>query len=1044
MVDRIIQLSLHNRLLMLVLGAVVVGSGYYSYRQLPVDAFPDVSPNLVQVFTVTEGLAPEEIETYVTYPIETVMNGLPGIENIRSVSNFGLSVVNIYFEDGMDIYFARQLVNERLQEAREQIPEGFGEPALGPISTGMGLVLFYYLEDTTGEHSLEELRTIQDWLVKFHLQTVPGVTEILGIGGHEKQFHVVVDPHALLRYDVTLRGVIEQIEANNLNVGAQFIQKDAEEYVVRSVGLASSVADLENIVIKAADGTPIFLNQVAEVGIGGAVRRGVQTRNGVEEVVAGMVIKLFGTNSSMVIERVEAKMEEINRILPDGVRLVPYYEQKTLVAACVATVTNALIQGIVLVTLVLILFMGSARPSLVVALSIPFSVLFATLGMHCFGISANLMSLGGLAIAIGMMVDGTIVVVENVDRILRPADAGEGRVQAVARACSEVGRPIVFAILIIILVFLPLFTLQGVEGKTFRPLAYTVAMAMLGSLVFALFLAPVLSNLLLRSPGSRADGEQAGEGWMMRRLVPGYRALVARFVAHRFRALGLAGVLLLIGLIIFPRLGSEFTPALQEGTMVLRLTMAPSISLEESSRITMLVERRLLKIPEIAGAVSRIGRGEVGAHTDPINSAEMFLLLEPKDQWREAGNQEELQETIRAELGEIPGVLTNFTQPIAMTVDELLEGVRAELAIKLFGDDLGMLKQKGDEIARVVNTVSGAADVQVDQVGGAPQLLIRVDRQAIARYGVNVADVQEVVQAAVGGELVGQVFEGIRRFDILVRFAPQFRSSPEAIARILVQSPIGVQIPLAQLARIEEVVGPRQITREKSQRFITVQCNVTDRDIGSFVEEAQEAIDDRVALPPGYLVTWGGQFRLQQEANKRLAIVVPITLFAIFLLLFSSFNSLKNAILVLLNIPLALVGGVAALWLTGQNLSVPSSVGFIALFGIALGNSMVMVTYFNQLVREGVDLDEASVQGACLRVRPVLMTALTTALGLLPLLFSSGTGSEVQRPLATVVVGGLVSSTLLTLLVLPAFYKWFSVELNQVESSTGPGPGRNG
>ena len=469
MIDRIIQLALNNRLLMLVLGAVVVVSGYYSYRQLPVDAFPDVSPNLVQVFTVTEGLAPEEIETYVTYPIETVMNGLPSIENIRSVSNFGLSVVNIYFADGIDIYFARQLVNERLQEAREQIPEGFGEPALGPISTGMGLVLFYYLEDTTGEHSLEELRTIQDWLVKFHLQTVPGVTEILGIGGYEKQFHVVVDPHALLRYGVTLHNVIEQIEANNLNVGAQFIEKDAEEYVVRSVGLASTVEDIENIVIKAGGGTPIFLNQVAEVGIGGAIRRGVQTRNGVEEVVAGMVIKLFGTNSSTVIERVEAKMEELNRILPAGVRLVPYYEQKTLVAACVATVTNALIQGIVLVTLVLVLFMGSVRPSLVVALSIPFSVLFATLGMHYFGLSANLMSLGGLAIAIGMMVDGTIVVVENVDRTLRQAAPDEGRIQVVARACVEVGRPIVFAIVIIILVFLPLFTLQGSRGQNLPP-----------------------------------------------------------------------------------------------------------------------------------------------------------------------------------------------------------------------------------------------------------------------------------------------------------------------------------------------------------------------------------------------------------------------------------------------------------------------------------------------------------------------------------------------------------------------------------------------
>ena len=953
MIERVVHLALRNRMLMLVLGAVVVASGYFSYRQLPVDAFPDVSPNLVQVFTVTEGLAPEEIETYVTYPIETVMNGLPGIENIRSVSNFGLSVVNVYFADEVDIYFARQLVSERLHEAWEQIPEGFGEPALGPISTGMGLVLFYYLEDTTGNYSLEELRTIQDWLVKFHLQTVPGVTEILGIGGHEKQFQVVVDPHALLRYGVTLRDVIAQIEANNLNVGAQFIEKDAEEYVVRSVGLASTVEDIENIVIKAVDGTPVFLDQVARVGIGGAIRRGVQTRNGVEEVVAGMVIKLFGTNSSTVIERVEARMEEINSILPEGVRLVPYYEQKTLVAACVKTVTDALVQGIVLVTLVLILFMGSARPSLVVALSIPFSVLFATLGMNYFGLSANLMSLGGLAIAIGMMVDGTIVVVENVDRALRQPQAEEERGRAVARACVEVGRPIVFAILIIILVFLPLFTLQGVEGKTFRPLAYTVAMAMLGSLVFALFLAPVLSNLVLRPPKPRKDGAPSNESWMTRRLVAAYRPLVARFVAHRFWALGSAGLLLLIGVVIFPRLGSEFTPALQEGTMVLRLTMAPSISLEESTRITMLVERRLLRIPEISGAVSRIGRGEVGAHTDPINSAEMFLLLEPRDRWRNAGSQEELREFVRAELGDIPGVLTNFTQPIAMTVDELLEGVRAELAVKLFGDDLDVLKRKADEIAQVVGGVTGAADVQVDQISGTPQLLIGVDRQAIARYGINVADVQEVVQAAVGGELVGQVFEGTRRFDILVRFAPRFRSSPEAIAQILVQSPMGLQIPLAQLARIEEVVGPRQITREKSQRFITVQCNVSGRDMGSFVREAREAIAGQVALPPGYLVTWGGQFRLQQEANRRLAIVVPITLFALFLLLFSSFNSLKNAVLILLNIPLALVGGVVALWLTGQNLSVPSSVGFIALFGIALGNSMVMVTYFNQLVREG-------------------------------------------------------------------------------------------
>ncbi|MFQ5451712.1 MAG: efflux RND transporter permease subunit [Nitrospinaceae bacterium] len=1023
MVKKIVTFSLQSRLVIIVLAVVTMAAGFYSYRQLPVDAFPDVSPALVQVFTETQGLSPEDVEKYVTFPIEVVMNGLPNLKKIRSVSNFGLSVINIYFEDGTDIYFARQVVNQRLQEARENIPQGFGEPRMGPISTGMGLVLFYYLEDETGKRSLEELRTLQDWVVKFHLQTVPGVTEVLGIGGYEKQYHVLIDPDSLLRYRVNLNEVIEKIRSNNLNVGAQFIEKNAEEYIVRSVGLASNIEDIENIIIKTIDGTPVFLKQLAEIRVGGAVRRGVQTRNGIQEVIAGMVIKLFGTNASTVIEHTEAKLKEINRILPKGVRIVPYYEQKTLIEACVNTVTTALVQGIILVILVLMAFMGGFRPSAVVALSIPFSVLFATLWMKYLGISANLMSLGGLAIAIGMMVDGTVVVVENVDRILREANPEESRVSVVARACVEVGRPILFAISIIIIVFLPLFTLQGVEGKTFRPLAYTVALAMLGSLIFALFLAPVLSQFLMRRP----DNPEAPETLLIRWITKSYRPLVEYFVARRKMAIGLAGGLLLIGALVFPLLGTEFTPTLQEGTMVLRLTMAPSISLKESTRITLLVEKRLIKFPEVTGAVTRIGRGEVGAHTDPINSAEMYILLKPKDEWR-FSNQEELQEAIRKHLGEIQGVLTNFTQPIAMTVDELLEGVRAELAIKLFGDDLDTLKQKADEIAAAVKTVRGAADVQPDQISGTPQLLIKVDRQAIARYGINVSDVQEVIRAAVGGEVAGQVFQGIRRFDILVRFVPKARKTKEEIAKILIPAPGGAQVPLNQLASIQEIIGPRQITRENNQRFITVQCNVTGRDIGSFVNEAQQAIARQVSLPPGYLVTWGGQFRLQQEANKRLALVVPITLLIISILLYSSFNSLRNSLLILLNIPLALVGGVLGLWVTGQNLSVPASVGFIALFGIALENGMVLVTYLNQLLRDGIPLDRASVQGACLRLRPVLMTALTTALGLIPLLFSHGTGSEVQRPLATVVVGGLVTSTFLTLLVIPALYKWFAID----------------
>ena len=1023
---RIIDIGLKNRLLILAAGLLVIAAGYYSYRQLPIDAFPDVSPSLVQVFTVTKGLAPEEVEKYVTYPVEVAMNGIPHLKNIRSISNFGLSVINVYFDDGTDIYFARQLVSERLQEAREQIPEGFGDPQMGPISTGMGLVLFYYLEDESGQYSLEEMRTIQDWLVKFQLQTVPGVTEVLGIGGWEKQYHVIVDPNSLLRYEVTIKEIIDKIHANNLNVGAQFIEKNAEEFVVRSAGLASGIEDLESIVIKAIDGTPVYLRQLADVRIGGAIRRGVQTRNGIEEVVSGMVVKLFGANASTVIGAVEAKMAEINAILPAGVRIVPYYEQKTLVEACVRTVSDALYLGILLVVLVLFVFMGSIRPSLVVAVSIPFSILFAVIGMRYLGISANLMSFGGLAIAIGMMVDGTIVMVENIDRLLRQAPEGESRTTVIARACREVLRPVLFAITIIIVVFLPLFTLQGVEGKTFSPLAAAVALAMFGSLLFALALAPVLADLLMRRPAASSRARPAETHMMLRFLIRLYRPAVTFVVKRRGFAVALAALLVVIGLLLFPRLGSEFTPTLQEGTIVLRLTMAPSISLTESTRITQIVERRLMKIPEIEGVVTRIGRGEVGAHTDPINSAEMYILLKPKEHWRVAGGQQALTRRIRAEIGEIPGVLANFTQPIQMTVDELLEGVRAELAVKLFGDDLEVLKDKADGIAALLKDLPGAADVQVDQVSGTPQLFIRIDRQAIARYGINVADVQQTLSAAVGGETAGQIFEGIRRFDILVRFSEGARSSKTAIENLLIPGPDGIHLPLAQLAAVEELVGPRQITRERNQRFITVQCNVSGRDIGSFVEAGQQAIAAGVELPPGYLVTWGGQFRLQQEANQRLAVVIPLTLLLIFLLLFSSFNSLKNTLLILLNIPLALVGGVAALWLTGQNLSVPASVGFIALFGIALENGMVLVTHLNQLVREGRSLDAASIEGALLRLRPVLMTALTTALGLIPLLLSTGTGSEVQQPLATVVVGGLLTSTVLTLLVIPAIYKWFA------------------
>lgn len=1021
MLGGLIRRVLASRLLVMLLAVLLMAAGWVSYRGLPVDAFPDVSPNLVQIFTLTEGLAPEEIETYVTFPVEVAMNGLPGVAEIRSISNFGLSVVNVYFADDVDIYFARQVVGERLQEAREQIPEGFGDPRLGPISTGMGQILFYYLEDTSGRYSLEELRTIQDWLIKYQLQTVPGVTEVLGIGGWEKQYQVEVVPNALLRYDVSLTDVIDSIRANNLNVGAQFLERNDEELIVRSVGLATGIGDLERVVIKTVDGTPVFLRDLAEIRVGGAVRRGVQTRDGVGEVVAGQVIKLFGANSSTVIGDVEKKVEEVNSTLPEGVRIVPYYQQKSLVEAAVRTVTTALLIGIGLVVLVLPVFMGGVRASVVVALSIPFSVLAAFIGMRLFGFSANLMSFGGLAIAIGMMVDGTIVMVENIERMLSGSKAGDDRLEIVAGAGAEVARPIFFAILIIVVVFLPLFTLQGVEGKTFRPLAATVAMAMVGSLIYALVIAPALAWLLMRRP------ERAGRGFgerAMSRLRSGYEPLLRAFVSRRKLAIATALGLVVVGAILLPQLGSEFTPQLQEGTLVLRLTMAPSIALSESTRVALRVERRLMELPEVVSVVTRIGRGEVGAHTDPVNSAEMFLLLRPRNEWQVA-TQEDLEIRIREHLGHIPGVLTSFTQPIQMSIEELLEGVRAELAIKLFGDDLEVLKRQADRIAAVVERVRGAADVQVDQISGTPQLLIRIDRGAVARWGLNVEDVQHVVRAAIGGEGAGQVFEGVRRFEIVVRYPEEYRDTMEAVSAISVPTPDGATVPLNQLAGISEVVGPRQITRENGRRFITVQCNVVDRDIGSFVAEAQRAIDSEVDLPSGYLVTWGGQFELQRQANRRLLLVVPVTLLLVFVLLYSNFNSLGSSFLILLNIPLALVGGVAALWISGLNLSVPASVGFIALFGIALENGMVLVTHLNQLIERGGSPDDAAVEGALLRFRPVLMTAVTTALGLLPLLLSTGTGSEVQRPLATVVIGGLVTSTALTLLVLPSIYRWF-------------------
>ncbi|NHK29697.1 efflux RND transporter permease subunit, partial [Parvularcula flava] len=974
------------------------------------------------VFTETEGLAPEEVERYVTYPIETSMSGLPKLERIRSVSNFGLSVVNIYFEDGTDVYFARQVVAERLGEASEAIPPGFGEPKMGPVSSGLGIIMYFKLADDTGERSLVEMRELQDWVVKYQLQTVKGVTEVLSLGGYEKQYQVRIEPDALLRYDLQIADVTDALERGNKTEGAQFIEIGSEQYTVRGVGLARSIDDLRSTVVKVDDGRPVRVGDIAEIEVGGGVRQGLATSDGQGEVVAGLVLKLYGANTSDVIARVQERFDEINATLPDGVRAVPYYDQGTLVNKAAATVTNALWQGALLVAVIILVFLGGWRPSLVVVLSIPFSVGFAFIAMQAVGISANLMSLGGVAIAIGMMVDGAIVIAENVDRALKNHPSRDIRT-VVAGATAEVIAPLAAAVAVVIVVFLPLFALQGVEGKTFRPLAASAALAMTGSLIYAVFVAPAVSALLMRVKGKGLSEPEENNGALGQ--LAGKAASV--FVHARWMAVTLAVVLLVLGAGAFSRLGSEFTPAMEEGDILMRITMAPSISLTEAKSTVTRIEAKLLEeFPEIDTIVSRIGRGEVGAHADPVNSSESFVALKPKAEWRDGMSSQYLRDALSDALSDYPGVKANIGQPIAMSVDELLTGTKAELAVKIFGPDMDVLLEKSQQLQSVLNSVDGASDVQADQITGAPQIIARIDRNAIGRYGFAVEDALDAMRAAIGGTQAGVLFEGVRQFPVIVRFREDARSSVESIRRVILTAPDGAQVPLGAIADVETIVGPRQITREDGDRFITVQANVRGRDIGSFVAEAQDIVAGQVELPPGYRIAWGGQFELQQQANKRFAVVIPITLAIVLLILLMTFGRLKSAILILLNIPLALTGGAIALWLTGLPISVPATVGFIALFGIALGNGMVLVSFMDDFARDGQPLDRLAIDAAAMRARPVLMTALTTALGLAPLLFATGVGAEVQRPLATVVVGGLVTSTVLTLLVLPALHRWFA------------------
>jgi cobalt-zinc-cadmium resistance protein CzcA len=1014
MIPKLISFALRQRLFITLATVLVSCLGFMAFQKLPIDVFPDPSPTLVQVYTEAEGMAPEEIERLISYPIESSMFGLPRVKNIRSFSTFALSIVNVYFEDKTDIYWARQLVSQRLLEVRENIPEQAHNPVLGPIATGLGLVYLYYLEGE--DYPSLELRTIQDWLVKYELKSVPGVSQVLSIGGDIKQFQVLISPHSLLKYNLTISDVAEKIRKNNQNIGASFITKGKEEYIVRSVGLIHTLDDLGNIVIANFHGTPIFIKDIGSVQILPAIKRGAALANGEGEKVVGMVLKLFGSNTAKVIKSIEERIAEINKSLPPGIKIVPFYNQASLVRKCFSTVSTNLILGIILVIVVLFLFMGDFPSAIITVFSLPFSILFTFIMMQRINLAADLMSFGGLAIGIGLIADASIIFVENAHRHLQISH--ENKTRAILRAGEEVGRPLFFAVMIIILVFLPVFTLTGVEGIMFRPMGYAISFALAGSLIYALISAPALSHYFLKRKNTPTR-----EPFLIRNIKKVYLTFF-QLCQKRRKTVFLATILVfLTGVVLLPFLGREYIPALEEGTLHLRATLDPNISIQETISLATSVERVLKEIPEVTGVLTRIGRGEVGSHAHFVNDAEILVQLNPIQKWKYFRNKSELLHEIEHRLERFPGINLNITQPIAHNLDELITGVKAQLAIKFYGEDFDILKEKSMEIKDVLSSIKGAADVQVEQFTGKNHIQVVLIRERIARYGVNIKDIQETIKAAIGGITVGQVYEGRKKFDIFLRFQPEFRKDIQKIENLLISLPSGGQIPLKLVASIQEVIGPRLINREHNKRFITVQCNIRNRDIGRFVKEAQREIEEKISIPPEYIIKWGGQFELQQQANRKLTLITPITLAFVALLLFTIFYSFQEVLVILINIPLALTGGIIALKISGLYLSVPASIGFIAIFGIALEDGLVLLSAFRQRLLKGAKMKEAILDAVSTKVRPVLMTTFTTIFGIMPLLLAKGPGAEIQRPLATVVVGGLITSTLVTLLVLPFVYQ---------------------
>jgi len=1034
MLNSIVDLSLRYKVLVLVGFLLVVVFGVQAFRAVPVDAFPDVTPIQVNVYTESPGLAAEDVEKLLTFPMETAMAGLPGVEEIRSVSLFGLSFVSVYFKDDVDIYFARRLVGEKMLEAKTRMPEGYGEPTLGPNSSGLGQVFWYTVESADQKLSAMDLRTLQDWNVRLLLRTAAGVDDVTSWGGDEKQFQVLIQPHKLIKYGLTFKAVIEALAANNRQVGGQYVNLGREQYLVRGLGLVTGTRDIGNVVITQREGSPIYVRDVAEVKEAPGLRFGAVTRDG-KEVALGMALARINENAKNVVDAVKAKLKLAQQALPKGASIIPVYDRTELVDKALATAESALLEGSILVAVVLFLFLGEIRSAIVVVVTLPLAMLIAFILMQYVGMSANLMSLAGLAIGIGMMVDGAVVMVENSFRLLsHQAGKTVNRTHVILEAAREVINPIAFAILIIIVVFLPLFSLTGLEGKLFKPMALTITFAMVGSLILTMTLVPVLAALILK-PMEEKDT------FLVRWAKQLYLPRLDWALDNKRKVIGGALVLLVASLAVFPFLGKEFMPSLQEGSIMFRVTGIPSTSLDESIAVSKRFDAMLKQnFPQVKSTLATIGRAEKGETAD-VNYMEILIEVKPENEWPKKISMPELSGEMQEFMEKaMPTVVLAATQPIQMRVEELISGVRATLALKIYGEDLTTLDRLAGEAKAVLDKVPGVADLALEANKGKPQLVIKVNRDEAARYGINADEILEVVQAGIGGKSVSTVIDGVKRFDIQVRLDAAFRDSPQAISDIPIRTQSGALVPLSRVATVETDEGYSFVRREQLQRYAVLQLDVKGRDVDGFVKEADARIRSQMKLPEGYWIEWGGAFENQQRAMARLAVIVPLTIGLIFILLYTAFNSLAHATLIIANVPFAVIGGVFGLAITGQYVSVPSAIGFIAVFGVAMLNGIVLVSFLNDRRRQGFSIREAVREGAALRLRPVLMTASVAILGLVPMLLSQGVGAETQRPLATVVVGGLFTSTALTLLLLPLMYEW--LETRRERNSPGSSDGR--